>query len=107
MASLAHQPATDQIDITYLRVSSDEQRDKKTIKTQREDVHRYLEYAGMEDAVWLEDDGVSGGLAFEDRPKGAELLRLLASGRVRTVVVSKIDRLGRNALEVLRVVEAI
>lgn len=56
---------------------------------------------------WLADDGVQGDLPFEDRPHGRKLLAALASGQVRTVVVWKIDRLGRSALEILRVVDAI
>lgn len=70
-------------------------------------MQRYLEYAELTDVLWLADDGVAGDVAFEKRPDGSRLLALLAEGRVRTVVVLKIDRLGRSALEILRVVEAI
>lgn len=105
---MAAQPdRPDQVDVAYLRVSSNEQRRKQTIRGQRAEVGRYLEYAGLTAAVELADDGVQGDRAFEQRPDGARLLALLAEGKVRTVVVLKIDRLGRSALEILRVVQAI
>jgi site-specific DNA recombinase len=97
----------DKIDCAYLRVSSNEQRRRQTIRGQRGEVQRYLDYAELTDVLWLADDGVQGDVAFEKRPDGGRLLRMLGEGRVRTVVVLKIDRLGRSALEILRVVEAI
>src|SRR5258705_12218262 len=50
-------------------------------------------------AVFLEDD-TSGAIPFAERPKGAALLRLLREGRHKHLIVPKIDRLGRSAMDV-------
>src|SRR5438093_7845567 len=50
-------------------------------------------------AIFLEDD-TSGSVPFAERPKGGALLRLLQEGRHKHLVVSKIDRLGRGAMDV-------
>src|SRR6266516_4607903 len=50
-------------------------------------------------AVFLEDD-TSGAIPFAERPKGAALLRLLRERRHKHLIVPKIDRLGRSAMDV-------
>src|SRR5437867_3672461 len=50
-------------------------------------------------AIFLEDD-TSGSIPFAERPKGAALLRLLRQSQHKHLVVSKIDRLGRSAMDV-------
>ena len=50
-------------------------------------------------AVFLEVD-TSGAIPFAERPKGAALLRLLRDGRHKHLIVPKIDRLGRSAMDV-------
>lgn len=50
-------------------------------------------------AVFLEDD-TSGAIPFAERPKGAALLRMLREGRHKHLIVPKIDRLGRSAMDV-------
>ena len=50
-------------------------------------------------AVFLEAD-TSGAIPFAERPKGAALLRLLRESRHKHLIVPKIDRLGRSAMDV-------
>jgi len=55
-------------------------------------------------AVFLEDD-VSGSIPFAERPKGSALLHLLTLGQHKHLIVPKIDRLGRSALDVLNTID--
>ena len=89
---------------TYARVSSDEQRDRHTVRNQRSALSRRL---GSEPDVFVfkhyEDDGVSGTIPFEDRPAGRALARDARVGRFSQVWVVRSDRLGRDAFELLRI----
>ena len=89
---------------TYARVSSDEQRDRHTVRNQRAALSRRL---GSEPGVVVfkhyEDDGVSGTIPFEDRPAGRALARDARVGRFSQVWVVRSDRLGRDAFELLRI----
>jgi putative DNA-invertase from lambdoid prophage Rac len=51
------------------------------------------------------DIGVSGAIAAADRPQWALLITKLCAGD--TVIVSKIDRLGRNAIDILQTVDSL
>lgn len=85
----------------YLRVSTDEQRDIGTIETQREELLRYCEREGHAVVVVCEDNGVSGSVPLEERPGGKALLDAVKRGAVAGVVAYKLDRLGREAFDVL------
>ena len=89
---------------TYARVSSDEQRDRHTVRNQRAALSRRL---GSEPGVFVfkhyEDDGVSGTIPLEDRPAGRALARDARAGRFSQVWVVRADRLGRDAFELLRI----
>jgi site-specific DNA recombinase len=85
----------------YLRVSSEEQRDAGTIETQREFLLRHAERSGFEVAETYADDGISGTVQLHKRPEGARLLDDAAAGTFQTVLVYKLDRLGRTQLGIL------
>ena len=85
----------------YARVSSEEQRERQTIETQLAEVRRYCEARGITNPVIYADDGVSGTIPFDQRPGGAKLLADAASGKVSTVVVYKLDRVGRDVTVIL------
>ena len=89
---------------TYARVSSDEQRDRHTVRNQRSALSRRL---GSEPGVVVfkhyEDDGVSGTIPFEDRPAGRALARDARARRFSQIWVVRADRLGRDAFELLRI----
>src|SRR5256714_1580670 len=79
--------------IPYARVSSDEQKDAETIKTQIAEVNG----CGLPLAEWVTDDGVSGMTAFHERPGGARALELLRTGAFGGIVVLNHKRIGRDA----------
>lgn len=62
-----------------------------------------LEHAGQKIDFWFEDTGVSGKTCASQRPAFKQLLEKIRDGE--TLVVSKIDRLGRDAVDVLQTVE--
>ncbi len=89
---------------TYARVSSDEQRDRHTVRNQRAALSRRL---GSEPDVLVfkhyEDDGVSGTIPLQERPAGGPLVRDARARRFSQVWVVRSDRLGRDAFELLRI----
>jgi len=90
----------------YARVSSEEQRENQTIKTQIEAAKRWVEFQKMVEhpiditELYL-DDGVSGTIALADRPAGKRLLDDATHEKFGLVVVYKIDRLGRDPRDIL------
>lgn len=88
----------------YVRVSTEDQRDCATIRTQEEAIERELSV--RDDAQLLElfaDDGVSGMLPFAERPSGAALLAAAREGLVDEVWVYRYDCLARDEIESLRI----
>ena len=72
--------------VAYVRVSTDDQ----TCENQRRTISaRYTV------GKWFSDDGVSGAVAATQRPAMSALLACVREGDV--LIVTAIDRLGRNA----------
>ena len=61
--------------------------------------------AGFLIDYWFADDGVSGKVCARQRPQFARLLDKIRDGE--TLVVSKLDRLGRDAVDVLQTVQSL
>jgi hypothetical protein len=63
-----------------------------------------LEQAGykIEPEFWFADDGVSGKVAANQRLAFKQMLTQIRNGE--TLIVSKLDRLGRDAIDVLQTV---
>ncbi len=88
----------------YLRVSSEEQRENQTIKTQEEALERYVQmFPEVRVFDRYLDDGVSGTIPMSERPAGRRLLADAACGLFQEVWVYKIDRLGRDDFDPLLV----
>jgi len=54
---------------------------------------------------WYADNGISGKVAASQRPAWREMLTKIRPGE--TIVVSKLDRLGRDAIDVLQTVRGL
>lgn len=91
----------------YMRVSSDEQRKRHTIGTQREQLERYANNVALPVAEWYSDDGVSGTIPLDQRPAGTKLIADARAGRIARLLVYKLDRLGRDALVTLSAIDAL
>ncbi|HLF80016.1 MAG TPA: recombinase family protein [Dehalococcoidia bacterium] len=81
----------------YLRVSSDDQRDRETIKTQKDAIERFLasrpEYQLYR---WYDDDGVSGTVPMAKRPQGRLMVADANAGKFSKIIVYRSSRLGRE-----------
>jgi site-specific DNA recombinase len=81
----------------YERVSSLDQRDRETIKTQTDALDaRLASESGIEIVARFADDGVSGMRPLADRPGGRALLAAAEAGRFDELWLYRLDRLGRN-----------
>lgn len=90
----------------YLRVSTEDQAERGTIKNQadflrsRTDVENQgREMQGLPPIVIVGmyvDDGISGAIPMSDRPEGSRLLADARSGAMDHVLSYRLDRLGRS-----------
>jgi putative DNA-invertase from lambdoid prophage Rac len=81
----------------YGRVSTKDQ----TTENQRQEI----EWAGYAVEYWFADEGVSGKTSASQRPQFKALLGQIRNGE--TLVVSKLDRLGRDAHDVGATIKAL
>jgi site-specific DNA recombinase len=84
-----------------LRVSSEEQRERETIEIQREFLQEYCRLYSLEVAKIYADDGVSGTIPLHERPEGRRLLEDAKEGKFSTLLVYRLDRLGRSLLVIV------
>jgi site-specific DNA recombinase len=88
----------------YLRVSTDEQRERQSIVTQREFGQRYCELHQLPVYEIFADDGVSGTVPIESRPSGKRVLEAARQGKFDQLLVFRLDRLGRETRLILNAV---
>lgn len=81
----------------YGRVSTKEQ----TTQNQR----REIEAVGYKTDYWYADEGVSGKVSAAQRPQFAKMLSQIRDGE--TLVVTKLDRLGRDAQDIGATIKAL
>ena len=89
----------------YLRVSTEEQRERQSIQTQRAEVLRYCGTHGITGPEFYEDNGVSGTVPFEQRPGSARLFQDAREGKITKVLIYKLDRLGRDTRIILNTIK--
>ena len=85
----------------YLRVSTDEQRERQSIATQRDFGERFCSLHALTVYQVYEDDGVSGTIPFDQRPAGSQVLQDARLKKFDQLLVYKLDRLGRETLSTL------
>ena len=88
----------------YLRVSSEEQRERRSIATQREFGLSYCSLHQLVLAQTYADDGVSGTVPLQSRPLGKQLLEDAQQHKFDQLLVFKLDRIGRDARLILNAV---
>lgn len=89
--------ATKPMTYAYLRVSTDDK--GQTTDNQRKTIID----AGFQVDEWYSEDGVSGKIDALDRPIFKSLMEKATAGS--EVVTVSLDRLGRNAIDILQTVE--
>src|SRR6185437_1841637 len=85
----------------YVRVSTEEQRERQSIATQREFAVRYCELHQLAVHEVYADDGVSGTVPLEMRAAGIRLLEDARRAKFDQLLVFKLDRLGRDTRLIL------
>lgn len=90
----------DNITALYARLSQEDALDgeRNSIANQRKILLKYATDNGFPNPTFFIDDGVSG-VTF-DRPGWNEMIRLAEAGKVQTVIVKDMSRMGRDYLKV-------
>ncbi len=93
--------------VIYARCSKEEQATEGvSLQVQIQKCQAYAVLASLEVVRVVQDAGVSGGKALAARPGGQEVLRLLAEGQARHVIVLRLDRAFRDAGDALTTASA-
>lgn len=85
--------------VGYCRVSSTEQIKGTSMDYQEAQIRSYAQFKGLNLVAVFKDPGVSGGKPLAQRPGGAEMTQRLAQGDIQAVVMIKLDRGFRSALD--------
>ena len=90
----------DNITALYARLSQEDalDGDSNSIVNQKKILLQYAEDNGFPNPTFFIDDGVSG-VTF-DRPGWNEMIGLAEAGKVKTVIVKDMSRMGRDYLKV-------
>lgn len=78
----------------YIRTSCKTQ----NIETQKQEIINF----GYNIDYWYVDEGISGKICAKMREEFAKMLQFIRDGE--TIVVAKLDRLGRDAIDILNIV---
>jgi DNA invertase Pin-like site-specific DNA recombinase len=82
----------------YLRVSGKGQIDGDGFTRQLTAAKKYAEANAIKIVRVFREEGVSGGTDWENRPAFSEMMALLLSNGVSTVIVERLDRVARDLL---------
>jgi site-specific DNA recombinase len=85
----------------YCRVSTEEQRERQSIRTQLEFGERYCQLHDLAVYRVYSDDGVSGTVPLDCRAEGSQILKDAQRGKFSQLLVYKLDRLGRETRLIL------
>lgn len=81
----------------YCRVSTEDQQERKTIENQISFAEKYCDLHELKLFKIYKEDGVSGTIPLEDRPQGKQLIKDAKNNKFDTLLLYKLDRLGRSA----------
>src|SRR5918995_3506347 len=87
----------------YLRVSTDEQ----TVLNQKLVIEKWAQDNDYKILDFFEDSAISGKIPAIDRPAFMEMLSLVRSDRVDSVIVYELSRVGRTFWETLDAIKSI
>ena len=88
--------------VGYVRVSTVGQADEgSSLEAQRSQIAAYAAMRGLALVDTIEDAGVSAGVPLQERSGGAALLGQLQAKRAGVVIVTRLDRLFRDASDCL------
>jgi len=83
--------------VIYIRESSDEgTKNSNGPENQLRECATYAKAIGFEVAQVLQDDNVSGRIPIAERPRGAELWRMITKNEIGAVIAARKDRYSRD-----------
>lgn len=80
----------------YMRVSTD----KQDTSSQKHEIDKFLIAHNMSNVAWYVDEGISGKTS--KRPSFQRMCLDVETGRVSDVIVYRLDRLGRDAMSMMK-----
>ncbi|MBL8238352.1 MAG: recombinase family protein [Bryobacterales bacterium] len=89
----------------YVRVSTEEQRERQSIMTQREFAERYCGLHDLSIFRIYSDDGISGTVPVDRRPEASQILCDARLRKFDQLLVYRLDRLGRETKLILNAVD--
>ena len=90
----------------YTRVSTGMQvEDGVSLDNQELILKDYCKRHDMEIYNTYREEATSGGIHLKKRPKGKLLIEAIENGSINTVVVQKVDRLGRSVLDLMSLID--
>jgi site-specific DNA recombinase len=98
-------PAPSSAVAVYVRVSTEEQRERQSIATQKDFAERYCGLHSLDVFEVYADNGVSGTVPIEKRPGGHKILADARQSRFNQLLIYKLDRLGRDTRMILNAVD--
>jgi len=90
--------------LAYLRCSTLKQLKEGSIKVQKEQVEKYVEYHKIKNVKYYLDEGISGAV---DKPNLNKLMRDIGKDEVEGVITPDLTRFGRDTVELLTNVQKI
>lgn len=89
----------------YIRVSTEDQaKDGFSIHAQREKLTKYAEANDWDIYDYYVDDGISGK-NLDERPEVSRLLKDVEDGKVKNILIYKLDRLTRSVRDLIYLIE--
>lgn len=90
----------------YTRVSSQEQvRDGNSLEAQKQNIERYCYLKELNLIEVICEPGISAGIPLSKRVGGQKLTQIVYNGKVNSIVVTKLDRLFRDANDCLNTIK--
>jgi DNA invertase Pin-like site-specific DNA recombinase len=80
----------------YRRVSTDKQDDSLELQERRTLDYAHMKGLEVDDSSVFSDPDTSGGIPIRERMGGKLLIAHLRSAGIKHIIVSKLDRIGRN-----------
>ncbi len=87
----------------YCRVSTEEQKNRESIKNQIFDLERYCKLHNHKIIDYYIDDGLSGAIPTRERPECKKLLEDVYKNKFEAIVIFKLDRLTRDIYDAFEI----
>ena len=93
--------------ILYIRVSTADQAEHGvSLDAQLERLVSYSVSRGLDVVAIVREEGVSGTIPLDERPRGCVIHKMIAAGHVKHIVALKLDRLFRSTVDALNTTSA-